>query len=138
MIQFIKAVKKTGEQKAVARNSDLFEIKAMGTGFITDRTSMKAAGEAAVKAWESAYERITSNRYDMVILDELTYVFKYDLVPRDTIIEALINKPKDLHIVVTGRDAPQELIEIADMVTEMHETKHHLHQGLKSQRGIEF
>ena len=74
----------------------------------------------------------------MVVLDELTYLIKYGMVPEEDILNCLKNRPSEVHIVVTGRDASHSLIELADLVTEMNDIKHPFHSGVKAQRGIEF
>ena len=81
---------------------------------------------------------MASGKYRMVILDELTYLIKLNMIDEKEVIEALLGKPEALHIVVTGRDAPSSLIDAADLVTEMQAVKHPLEKGVKAQKGIEF
>jgi cob(I)alamin adenosyltransferase len=85
-----------------------------------------------------AREMIADPSYRLVLLDELNIVLRYDYLPRDEVIAALKGKPRDLHVIVTGRNAPPELIEAADLVTEMTLVKHPFRAGVKAQQGIEF
>ncbi len=115
----------------------------MGEGFTWETQDRERDIRAAEKAWEKSKEMIEASRgdnpaYDMVILDELNIVLRYDSLPLDDVIEFLKNKPEKLHVVVTGRNAKDELIEIADLVTEMTQIKHPFRSGVKAQVGIEF
>jgi cob(I)alamin adenosyltransferase len=99
---------------------------------------MEAHQDAARVGWEEAREIVRSNRYDVVILDEILGTVKAGLVSVDELLDLVREKPPDLHLVLTGRGAPPELVEVADLVTEMQPIKHPLQQGIKAQRGIEF
>jgi len=92
----------------------------------------------AQEAWDLSKEKIASGEYDLVILDEFTFPLAYGWLPMDEILEFLRQRPPDVHIIITGRKAPQELIDFADLVTEMQEVKHPYQQGVKAQPGIEF
>jgi cob(I)alamin adenosyltransferase len=92
----------------------------------------------AGKAWKQALALIADTRYQIVVLDELNIVLKYGYVPLDDVLEALRRKREDLHIIVTGRNAKEELIELADLVTEMKLIKHPYKSGIKAQKGIEY
>ncbi len=94
--------------------------------------------EVARAVWRRARDVIVSNLYDMVILDELTYLISLKMIPENEIIEVLARKPESMHVVITGRDATEALIEAADLVTEMKEMKHPYKSGIKAQQGIEF
>ncbi|MEE8351943.1 MAG: cob(I)yrinic acid a,c-diamide adenosyltransferase [Rhodospirillales bacterium] len=94
--------------------------------------------KAAETAWATAKEMIADENNKMVILDELNIVLRYDYIPLAEVIETLKNKPRDLHVVITGRNANEELIDIADLVTEMTMIKHPFRSGVKAQIGIEF
>jgi cob(I)alamin adenosyltransferase len=83
-------------------------------------------------------EKLSSPEYRMIILDELTYLLKFGLIDRDEMCECIKRRPKDMHVVITGRDAPSCIVDMADMVTEMTEIKHPMHSGVKAQKGIEF
>ena len=92
----------------------------------------------AIKLWDLARERINSGSYDIVILDELSYPLRYGWLSVEEVLEVLRHRPKEVHVIVTGRDIPQECIDFADLVTEMREVKHPFHQGIRAQPGIEF
>jgi cob(I)alamin adenosyltransferase len=110
----------------------------MGTGFTWDTNDREKLRRAAEKGWTLAREKIESGRYCMVILDELTYALNYGLLEQDEIIRYLERKPEHLHIIITGRDASDKLIALADLVTEMREIKHPYQKGVKAMKGIEF
>jgi cob(I)alamin adenosyltransferase len=138
VIQFVKGAWSTGERVVLEKFPDLVTIKAMGEGF-TWETQDRARDIAHSRAaWDLARAMIADPDYDMVLLDELNIVLRYDYLPLDEVLEVLKNKPADKHIVVTGRNAKDELIEIADLVTEMEQVKHPFRSGVKAQAGIEF
>ena len=115
----------------------------MGEGFSWDTQDRARDIAAARKAWEKSKAMIEASRgpdpeYQMVLLDELNIVLRYDNLPIAEIVETLANKPEDLHVIITGRNAKDELIEIADLVTEMTQIKHPFRSGVKAQKGIEF
>ena len=91
-----------------------------------------------LSSWDAAKELMADPSYKMIILDELNIVLRYDNLPLDEVVETLRNKPRDLHVVVTGRNAKDELIDAADLVTEMTMVKHPFRAGVKAQAGIEF
>ncbi|MGB9615889.1 MAG: cob(I)yrinic acid a,c-diamide adenosyltransferase [Desulfomonilaceae bacterium] len=138
VLQFLKGTWKYGELEAAKRFSDLLEIHALGKGFTWRSENIQEDIRVAREAWDYAVQVIESGKFNMVVLDELTYLISYGMVPENEILECLKNRPAGLHIVVTGRDASQALIDLADIVTEMRETKHCFQQGIKGQRGIEF
>jgi cob(I)alamin adenosyltransferase len=144
VVQFVKGKWQTGERVVLERFPEQIEIKVMGEGF-TWETQDRARDIAAAQAgWAMAKEMIEACRgdapkFDMVILDELNIVLRYDYLPLDEVLAVFENKPDDLHVVVTGRNAKPELIELADLVTEMTMIKHPFReQGVKAQKGIEF
>ncbi len=144
VVQFVKGKWETGERVALEKFSDQVTIKAMGEGFTWD-TQDRARDIAAAKgAWEMAKEMIDACRgpdrpYDMILLDELNIVLRYDYLPLGEIVDFLSKRPEMLHVIVTGRNAKPELIEAADLVTEMTQVKHPFReQGVKAQLGIEF
>ena len=94
--------------------------------------------QLAREAWAFAKQIIFSGKFKMVVLDELTYLITYGVVPEEEILDCLKNRPSEVHVVITGRDASRGLIELADLVTEMNDIKHPFHSGVKAQRGIEF
>ncbi len=113
-------------------------MKAMGEGFSWETQDRERDIAAARAAWDMAKEMINDPSYKMVILDELNIVLRYENLPLDEVIATLKAKPEMLHVVVTGRNAKDELIEIADLVTEMTQIKHPFRSGVKAQVGIEF
>lgn len=138
IVQFVKGVWETGERVVLDKFPDLCVIKAMGEGFTWETQDRERDIAAARQAWEMAKEMINDPSYKMVILDELNIVLRYDNLPLDEVIAVLQNKPEKLHVTVTGRNAKDELIEIADLVTEMTQIKHPFRSGVKAQVGIEF
>jgi len=138
IVQFVKGVWTTGERLALERFGDLVICRAMGEGFTWDTQDRARDIAAARDAWETAKAMIADPSYRLVLLDELNIVLRYDYLPADEVVETLKAKPDDLHIVVTGRNARPELIEAADLVTEMTLVKHPFRSGVKAQIGIEF
>lgn len=138
IVQFVKGVWETGERVVLDKFPDLCVIKAMGEGFSWETQDRERDIAAARHAWEMAKEMINDPSYNMVILDELNIVLRYENLPLDEVVEVLQNKPEMLHVAVTGRNAKDELIEIADLVTEMTQIKHPFRSGVKAQVGIEF
>ena len=138
VVQFVKGAWTTGERTVLARFPELVTCRAMGEGFTWDTQDRARDIAAARAAWEMARAMIADPSYRMVLLDELNIVLRYDYLPVDEVLEVLRNKPRDLHVIVTGRNAKEELIEIADLVTEMTEIKHPFRSGVKAQAGIEF
>jgi len=138
IVQFVKGAWGTGERDVLEKFPELVTIKAMGEGFTWDTQDRQRDLAAARAAWEEAKRMIADPGLKMVLLDELNIVLRYDYLPLDEVLEVLRNKPRDLHVIVTGRNAKDELIEIADLVTEMTEIKHHFRSGVKAQKGIEF
>jgi len=138
IIQFIKGSWKYGELEAAKRFSDLLDFHVMGRGFTWKSDDLEKDKEVAREAWAFARQVIKEDRYAMVILDELTYLPHYKIIDEQEILSVLQDKPQDLHVVITGRYASEELIELADLVTEMKEVKHPYAQGIKAQKGFEF
>ncbi|MGH7063982.1 MAG: cob(I)yrinic acid a,c-diamide adenosyltransferase [Stellaceae bacterium] len=138
IVQFVKGAWATGERTALERFGDLVTCRAMGEGFTWDTQDRARDIAAARKAWETAEAMLADPSYRLVLLDELNIVLRYDYLPLAEIVAALASKPRDLHVVVTGRNAKPELIAIADLVTEMTPVKHPFRAGVKAQQGIEF
>jgi cob(I)alamin adenosyltransferase len=138
IVQFVKGVWTTGERLALERFGDLVTCRAMGEGFTWDTQDRARDIAAARKAWAAAQTMIADPSYRLVLLDELNIVLRYDYLPLGEVVAALKGKPRDLHVVVTGRNAKPELIEAADLVTEMTLVKHPFRAGVKAQQGIEF
>lgn len=138
IIQFIKGTMFTGESAVFEAFPDLVEMRPLGEGFTWD-TQDKARDIAKVReAWEAAKARIMDPEWKMVICDELNIALRYDYLPIEEVLEVLAEKPADTHVVITGRNAKPELIEIADLVTEMTLVKHPFRSGVKAQAGVEF
>jgi cob(I)alamin adenosyltransferase len=138
VIQFVKGKWETGERSILEKFKDNVTIRTMGEGFTWDTQDRQRDIAAARSAWNAAKDMINDDTYDIILLDELNIVLRYDYLPIDIIVKTLKNRRPDLHIIVTGRNAKAPLIEVADMVTEMTEIKHHFRSGVKAQRGIEF
>jgi cob(I)alamin adenosyltransferase len=138
IVQFVKGAWSTGEREVLSRFPDLCVMRAMGDGFTWDTQDLQRDLAAAARAWVAAKEMIADSSFRMVILDELNIVLRYGYLQIEEVIATLRSKPRDLHIVVTGRNAKDELIEIADLVTEMTLVKHPFRQGVKAQPGVEF
>ena len=138
VIQFIK--KETGnwgEVKA-ARQLDI-EWHQMGNGFTWLSKDMDETVAKARHAWSVAQEKIASQAYALIVLDEFTYALKYSWLDEAGVIDWLqAHKPPELHLVITGRDAPQALVEYADLVTDMRKVKHPFDQGIRAQPGVEY
>ncbi len=143
VIQFIKGRWKTGESQAIAALAPNVELVRMGRGFTLERLRdpripMEEHEEAASRAFERAREVVLTDEYDMIVLDEILGSIKAGLVTLNDVLGLIRDKPARLHLVLTGRGAPPELVDAADLVTEMKLVKHPLQQGIKAQRGIEF
>jgi cob(I)alamin adenosyltransferase len=113
-------------------------MRAMGEGFTWETQDRARDIAAARAAWDMAQAMLADPAYRLVLLDELNIVLRYDYLPVGEVVAALKGKPRDLHVIVTGRNAKPELIEIADLVTEMKLVKHPFRAGIKAQAGIEF
>ena len=139
VVQFIKGRIETGEKAVLDRFADLVTVKRMGEGFTWETQDRQRDIAAANAAWEAAKEMILSGEYRMVLLDELNIVLRYDYIDLADVVAFLRDeKPQDVHVIVTGRNAKDELIEVADLVTEMTQVKHPFRSGVKPQAGIEF
>ncbi|MGB3865265.1 MAG: cob(I)yrinic acid a,c-diamide adenosyltransferase [Xanthobacteraceae bacterium] len=140
IVQFTKSAKwDTGEARLLRRFPDLVTLHIMGEGF-TWETQDRARDIAAARAgWEQAKALIRDDRHHLVLLDELNIVLRYDYLPLDEVLDFLrTEKPDDKHVVITGRNAHDRLVEMADLVTDMTMVKHPFRQGVKAQKGIEF
>jgi cob(I)alamin adenosyltransferase len=138
ILQFIKGAWSYGELEALRRFEEI-EIATLGSGFTWKKENLEEDARLARSGWERAAAAIQGSRYELIILDELNYVLAYGLLPLESVLATIKNRPAGLHVVVTGRDAPDELVQAADLVTEMRQIKHPYHeQGVKAQRGIEF
>lgn len=139
ILQFIKGGWKYGELKALDKFSPEITVKQCGEGFTRrGNTDMKKHKEAAQNTLNEAKEAILSGKWDMIILDEINYAVDFNLIPLNSVLDLISEKPAHLHLVMTGRNAKEELINCADLVTEMTEIKHPFKKGIKAQKGIEF
>ncbi|GGE16977.1 cob(I)yrinic acid a,c-diamide adenosyltransferase [Aureimonas endophytica] len=138
IVQFVKGKWETGERVALERFEDRVTITAMGDGFTWETQDRRRDIEAAAAAWERAKALVMDDEHDLVLLDELNIVLRYDYLDLAEVLEVLRNRPPMKHVVVTGRNAKEELIELADLVTEMEAVKHPFRSGVKAQKGIEF
>ena len=141
VIQFIKGSWKYGEMDGIKKLAPNVELDIMGEGFvgiIDDDKPMEQHREAAKKAYDLALEKMTSGKYDLVILDELNVALTLGLISFDELKELVSQKPQKLHLVITGRGAKNWLIEQADLVTEMKEVKHPYQKGILAQKGIDY
>lgn len=138
MIQFIKGTWKCGEHAAARKLSPYFEIKTLGSGFVRAGQDSERHLCMARKAWDLGRNRMMSGRYDLVIFDEINCAIRYGYLKAGEVIEALKQKPCDVHVILTGREAHPRLVRLADVVTEMKEIKHPFRKGILAQRGIDF
>ena len=139
IVQFVKGKWGTGERTVLEKFPDQVTIKAMGEGFTWETADRQRDIAAARGAWEMAKELILDESYRLVLLDELNIVLRYDYLDIAEVVTFLTTrKPRDTHVIITGRNAKDELIEIADLVTEMTMVKHPFRDGVKAQAGIEF
>jgi cob(I)alamin adenosyltransferase len=138
IVQFIKGAIETGEGTLVQKLGPLIEMHTMGEGFTWKTQDRDRDIAAARRGWQKSVELLRDPAFDLVILDELNIVLKYDYLPLDEVLAELTQRRQMLHVVVTGRNAKPELIELADLVTEMTVLKHPFRAGVKPQRGIEF
>lgn len=138
VIQFIKGAFSTGEEAFFRRFPDEVDYHVMGDGFTWNTQDREQDVKTASLAWQEAKRMLNDDSYDLILLDELNIVLKYQYIEIKDVINDLQNRPKMQHVVITGRAAKDELIEIADTVTEMKDIKHAFRSGIKAQKGIEL
>jgi cob(I)alamin adenosyltransferase len=142
IVQFVKGKWESGERAAFAKFGDQVTIHAHGEGFTWETQDRARDIASAEAAWALAVGMIEAARetgaYDLLVFDELNIALRYDHLPIGPVVAALVGRPEGLHIIVTGRNAKPELIEAADLVTEMEAVKHPFAAGVKAQQGIEF
>jgi len=138
MIQFMKGSWVYGELEAAKRLSPQLTIHPMGEGFTWETKNRKKDITLSQKAWEFSKEAIQSKQYDLVILDEINYVLGYGFLEANAVLDVLKKKPERVHVLLTGRNAPSALVNLADLVTEMKEIKHPFQRGIIAQKGIDF
>ena len=141
MIQFIKGSWHYGEMSSSKRLEPEFELTAVGKGFVgilDDKTSKEVHQKIAREAIEIAKEKILSEKYNIIILDEINYAVNLGLVELNDVLNLIKNKPQGVTLVLTGNHVKQEIIDAADLVTEMKEIKHPFQQGVRAKKGIDF
>lgn len=140
IVQYVKGTRDTAEEVVFVENfDDQVDFYRMGKGFTWETQDRETDREAAEAAWEQSKKMIRSGDYDFVLLDELNIVLSDDLLDVEEVLEVLENKPEDQHVAVTGRRAKQDLIQMADLATEMRLIKHPFQdQGVQAQPGIEY
>ncbi|AOG04196.1 cob(I)yrinic acid a,c-diamide adenosyltransferase [Bosea sp. RAC05] len=138
VVQFIKGAWETGERRALDAFGDQIAWHTMGEGFTWETQDKARDIAAATRAFEKVKELMADESIRLIVLDELNIALRYDYLPLAEVVATLQARRPDLHIVVTGRNAKPELIEAADLVTEMTLVKHHFTAGVKAQEGIEF
>lgn len=138
VVQFVKGKWGTGERKVLEAFPDQVEMATMGEGFTWETQDRQRDITAARQAWDKAKAMIMDEKLDMVLLDELNIVLRYDYLDVEEVIGFLKDKPEMKHVIITGRNAKDELIEFADLVTEMEMIKHPFRSGVKAQVGVEF
>ena len=138
IVQYIKGKWITGERQFFKRFPDSVRYEVMGQGFTWDTQDRAADIAAAEAAWKTSVEMLHDPGLDLVLLDELNIALRYDYLDIDRVVADLKARPRDKHVVVTGRNAKPQLVEIADLVTEMTLVKHPFEAGIKAQRGIDF
>ena len=137
VLQFVKSGDwKVGEEK-IGRQLGV-DWQSLGAGFTWDSDNLQHDIDLARAAWATAAAVIAAGEHQLVILDELTYLCTWGWVPTDDVVAAIVNRPRHVSLVITGRDAPQAIIDVADTVTEMREVKHAYTSGIAAKRGIDY
>ena len=136
VVQFIKGKWKTGEQ-AIFKQLGVKHL-VMGTGFTWDTQDRDKDIAAAEAVWNEAAPLFRDPAYDIIVLDEITYMFKFGYLSAAEVVKALLARPKLQNVILTGRDAIPELLEVADTVSEVREVRHAFNLGVKAQKGIEY
>ncbi len=137
MLQFIKTKTANWGESRAARKMGV-ELVPLGAGFTWMSKDIEHDRALAQQCWQRCREAIEGGEHDIVVMDEMTYCFKFGWLDLDEVLAVLSRRPPQQHVIITGRDAPPELIEFADLVTEMREIKHPYKSGVKAQKGIEF
>ena len=138
IVQYIKGTWKTGEKEFFKKFPDLVDMRVMGEGFTWETQDREKDIAAAKAAWEVSKEMLASGKYQLILLDELNIVLRSGYLEVDEVLEGLNARHIDTHVIVTGRNAPQKLLESADLVTEMTKIKHPFDVGIKAARGVDF
>ncbi|MCU4674652.1 cob(I)yrinic acid a,c-diamide adenosyltransferase [Catenovulum sp. 2E275] len=136
VVQFIKGTWACGERELLEKNGTEFHV--MATGFTWETQNKAADIAAAEKVWQAGKKLLNDESVDLVLFDELTYMLSYDYLDLDEVLDAIVNRPVNQHVVITGRGAHKSLIEIADTVSEVQSVKHAFEAGIKAQKGIDW
>lgn len=137
VVQFLKSGEWSVGEEKIARQVGV-DWWALGDGFTWDSDDMEESEAIALRAWDHAVEIIRSGDYELVVLDEVTYPINWGWVDPDEVVEVLDARPDKVNVILTGRDAPQRLVDIADTVTEMRKVKHAFDRGVMARRGIDY
>lgn len=138
VIQFIKGAWSTGEESFFTNLKDKVDFYVMGRGFTWKSDDLEKDKKVALEAWQFAKKIIKAQQHDLVILDELTYLIRYNMIEEDEILNVIKSRPATMHLLVTGRYASEKMIECADLVTEMKLIKHPYEKGVNAQAGFDF
>jgi len=138
VVQFIKGAQKSGEVEFLKTNGSNVHVVQMGTGFTWNTQDKAADIRAAENTWEQAQQMLEDPSYDLVILDELTYMLGYKYLDNDMIINAISNRPGEQSVVVTGRGGGRALREIMDTVSEVKDIRHAYKAGIKARKGVDY
>jgi len=137
VVQFIKGTWECGEH-LLFKEHPLVEFHVMATGFTWETQDRDADIAAAEKTWEKAEKLLADSAVNVVLLDELTYMLTYGYLDKERVLAALARRPEQQHVIITGRNASKELVEMADTVSEIKDTKHAFNDGIKVQKGIDY
>jgi cob(I)alamin adenosyltransferase len=138
VVQFIKGEQLSGEELYVRDRCPQVDFYQMGTGFTWDTQDRSGDIAAAKRTWEKALEMLKNPQFDLVVLDELTYMLSFDYLPEDDIIDAIVQRPREQSVVVTGRGGGSRLREVMDTVSEVKDVKHAYNAGIKARRGVDY
>lgn len=137
MFQFIKGTKlATGEHRAAKRLG--LDIRPLGAGFTWKTQDETKARALALEQWRRCREAVLSGQFEMIVMDEISYPVNCQWIPLSEVVDAIRCRPADVHVLLTGRNMPAQLVEMADLVTEMKEAKHPCRRGIKAQKGVEY
>jgi cob(I)alamin adenosyltransferase len=138
VVQFIKGEQLSGEELYLRDQCPQVEFHQMGTGFTWDTQDRSADKAAAERTWALARPMLEDPSFDLVVLDELTYMIAYDYLPEDEILSAIRNRPREQSVVVTGRGGGKALQDLMDTVSEVKDTKHAFNAGIKARKGVDY
>ena len=138
VVQFIKGEQLSGEEIYLREHCPQVDFYQMGTGFTWDTQDRSADIAAAQRTWDKVVPMLKDPSYNLVVLDELTYMIAYDYLPEEEILQALANRPREQSVVVTGRGGGSKLQEIMDTVSEVKDIKHAFNNGIKARKGVDY